>query len=102
MNDVLIGVVLVVGLLITVALHRVGRGPTIFDRLVGVALAAANSVVLLLLIGFLFDRPEMFVDIALAYALLAFLFPVALAKYLDRETQERREAAAADREEEGL
>lgn len=87
MNAVLISVLVVVGALIAVALDRVGRGPTIYDRLVGVALAAANSVALLLLIGFVFDRPEMFVDIALAYALLAFLFPVALAKYLEERTR---------------
>jgi multicomponent Na+:H+ antiporter subunit F len=69
-----------VGVLIALALHRVVRGPTIPDRLVGTALATANSVILLVLIGFVFGRIEMFVDIAIAYAVLAFLFPIALAK----------------------
>ncbi len=85
MTGAFVPVALAIGLLVAVALHRVARGPTVPDRLVGAALATANSVVLLVVLGFLFERVEMFVDIALAYALLAFLFPIALAKHLDRE-----------------
>ena len=88
MSALIVVVAVSVVVLVGVALHRVGRGPTIPDRLAGAALATANSVVLLVVVGFVFDRVEMFVDIALAYALLAFLFPIALAKHLDREADE--------------
>jgi multicomponent Na+:H+ antiporter subunit F len=79
-------VTIAIGILIAIALHRVARGPTMPDRLVGAALATANSVLLVVLVGFIFGRVEMFVDIALAYAVLAFVFPVALAKQLERRS----------------
>lgn len=78
------GAALVVGVLIVLGLVQGVRGPTVFDRVIAAALAAANGIVLLLLIGFLFERVDMFVDIAIAYAMLAFLFPIALGKYFER------------------
>jgi multicomponent Na+:H+ antiporter subunit F len=68
---------------IAIGLYRIAVGPTVFDRLVAAALVTANGVVLIALLGFLFDRVTMFVDIALAYALLAFILPLALGKYFE-------------------
>jgi multicomponent Na+:H+ antiporter subunit F len=72
-----------VALLIVLGLYRIAAGPSVFDRLIATALVTANGVVLLVLSGFLFDRVELFVDIAIAYALLAFLLPLALGRYFD-------------------
>jgi multicomponent Na+:H+ antiporter subunit E len=81
----------VVGLLTVTAVIGVARGPSVLDRLLAASFGAVNSVVLLMLIGFLFDDLELFVDIGLSYALLAFLFPLAFARYLEsREDHERR------------
>ncbi len=85
MTTLLVAVAAVIAVLVLVALSRAAIGPTTPDRLLGVALAAANSVVLLLVLGLVYDRVDMFVDLALAYALLAFLFPVAFAKHLEEE-----------------
>jgi multicomponent Na+:H+ antiporter subunit F len=82
-NPILLGATLVVAALIGLGLYRVAIGPTVFDRLVAVALVTANGVVLLVLTGFLFDRVDMFVDIAITYAMLAFLLPIALGKYFE-------------------
>lgn len=87
MRVVFIASALSVGLFIIVALVQVVRGPTVLERLLATSLAAANSMLLLVLIGFVFERPEMFVDIGLAYALLAFLFPLAFARYLAAEVE---------------
>jgi hypothetical protein len=57
--------------------------------------------VLLAVLGFVFGRAEMFVDIALAYALLAFLFPIALAKHLDREADHQPTEGLAEHLERG-
>jgi multicomponent Na+:H+ antiporter subunit F len=81
------GAALVVAVLILVGLIRVAKGPTPFDRMVAVALVTVNGLVLLLLIGAIFDRLELFVDIAIAIALLAFVLPVGLGKYYEREQQ---------------
>ena len=43
------------------------------DRLIGVNAVGSKTTVLLVLVGLLFHRVDMFVDIALAYALLNFV-----------------------------
>ena len=49
------------------ALYRAMFGPTVLDRLIGVNAIGSKTVVLLLLIGFLYERIDMFVDIVNAY-----------------------------------
>lgn len=83
MSGFLIGVLLAVGVLIIAGLVRVWLGPSIFDRLIAVALVSVNGVVVIVVLGFYFERPVFFLDIALGYALLAFLLPVALGKYFE-------------------
>ncbi len=65
------------------ALVRVVRGPTLWDRLSGLAPIAAKTLILLLLAGEFSGEPAMFVDIALAYALIGFLAALIFAKYFD-------------------
>jgi multicomponent Na+:H+ antiporter subunit F len=83
MSPFLLGFALVVAALIALGLRRVWAGPTVFDRLVAVALVTVNGVVVLVLLGFLFERPVFFLDIALAYALLAFVLPIAVSRYFE-------------------
>ena len=83
MTSFLLGALLAVGVLIILGLVRVYLGPTIFDRLIAVALVSVNGVVIIVLLGFFFERPILFLDIALGYALLAFLVPIALGKYFE-------------------
>jgi multicomponent Na+:H+ antiporter subunit F len=80
-----------VAALIVVGLHRVWVGPTVFDRLIAVALLTVNGVIVLVLLGFLFERPAFYLDIALAYALLAFILPIAVSRYFQqRERPDHR------------
>ena len=83
MTSFLLGALLAVGVMIILGLVRVYLGPTIFDRLIAVALVSVNGVVIIVLLGFFFERPILFLDIALGYALLAFLVPIALGKYFE-------------------
>jgi multicomponent Na+:H+ antiporter subunit F len=83
MSPFLIGMMIAVAVLIATGLHRVAAGPTVFDRLVAVALVSVNGVVVIVLLGFAFERPALFLDIALGYALLAFLLPIALGRYFE-------------------
>jgi multicomponent Na+:H+ antiporter subunit F len=59
-------------------------GPTILDRLIGVNAIGTKTVVLLLLIGFLYERVDMFVDIALAYGFLNFVAVIAASRYFHK------------------
>lgn len=85
MRMLLLVVTVIIGGLIMVSLVQTARAETILDRLLNIALAVANALVLLVLIGFVFERPAFFGDVGLAFALLAFLFPLAFAKYLQAE-----------------
>ena len=83
MSPFLIAVLLIIAVLIAAGLHRVWAGPTVFDRLVAIALVSVNGVIVLVVLGFVLGRPSLFLDIALAYALLAFLLPIALGRYFE-------------------
>lgn len=97
MSGFLLAFTLVVAALIGVGLHRVWVGPTVFDRLVAIAMLTVNGVVLLVLLGFLVDRAAFYLDIALAYALLAFVLPIAVGRYFEqRERVDGSDASGSD------
>ena len=56
--------------LIFLVFLRIIKGPTVIDRLLCVNVIGTKSIVILLLIGILFHRLDMFVDIALGYGLV--------------------------------
>lgn len=66
-----------------VLFYRLLAGRTPFDRLLAAGAIGTNAVILLVLTGFVFERPDMFVDLALVYALLNFIGTVAVSKYLE-------------------
>jgi multicomponent Na+:H+ antiporter subunit F len=90
MTAFLVASLLIVAVLIAGGLHRVWAGPTVFDRLVAVSLVTVNGIVIIVLLGFVLGRPSLFLDIALAYALLAFLLPLALGRYFEHREDEER------------
>jgi multicomponent Na+:H+ antiporter subunit F len=60
-------------------------GPGIFNRLVGGSVIGTKTLIILVLIGFLYGRVDMFVDISLVYALLNFMVTIAAAKFFQRK-----------------
>ncbi|MBM3310381.1 MAG: pH regulation protein F [Candidatus Aminicenantes bacterium] len=77
---VYLGVVLAV--IIFIPLYRILRGPTLFDRMLGAGAVGTKTMVLIIVIGLVFNRLDMFIDITLAYAVLNFIGTIAVAKYL--------------------
>ena len=75
---------LILFLLMIPALWRIVQGPTALDRIVAVNVIGTKTAVLLIIIGVIFGRVEMFVDFALAYALLNFTGSLAAARYLHK------------------
>ena len=75
---------LILGVALLLPFWRVLKGPTVFDRMLGVGMLGTKTVMLICLVGFLFGRVDMFVDIAISYALLNFIGSIVVAKYLDR------------------
>ena len=67
--------------LMLLPLFRVVVGPTAIDRIVAVNVIGTKTAVLLVVIGEIFGRVEMFVDFALAYALLNFIASITVARF---------------------
>jgi multicomponent Na+:H+ antiporter subunit F len=78
---------LAIALLTLAPVFRMVAGPSIYDRVLGVGLIGTNAVLILLLIGFIYGRIEMFVDLAIAYAVLNFVGIVVVAKYLEKRRE---------------
>jgi multicomponent Na+:H+ antiporter subunit F len=70
--------------LMLMSLYRGVFGPTVLDRLIGVNAIGSKTVVLLILIGLIYGRVDMFVDIALAYAMLNFIAVLAASRYFQK------------------
>ncbi len=75
---IMVAVVIIIGLM----LQRVFQGPTIFDRMNGLGVIGADTILLLVLFGYVDGRPDMYVDIAISYAILGFICSVIVAKYM--------------------
>ncbi len=67
------------------SLYRAIAGPTVLDRLIGVNAIGSKTTVLLIIIGLLYHRVDMFVDIALAYAMLNFIAVLAASRYFQKK-----------------
>ncbi len=72
-----------IALTILVATYRASVGPGVFNRVVAVNVIGTKTVVLLVVIGYFFERPYFF-DLSLLYALLNFIGTLIFAKYLER------------------
>lgn len=72
----------VIAILIVMYLYRVIRGPTLFDRLLGLNGISTKAIILLIVIGTVYERVELFVDISTGYALLNLVSVLAITKYL--------------------
>ncbi len=79
----LVFVTILLALALIIPFYRVAQGPTLFDRMAGVSVISSKTIVLLALVGLLYSRLEMFIDIVIAYSLLNFVGTIAIAKYLE-------------------
>ena len=89
MSPLLLGTAVALTLAMLLSLYRVFTGPTIFDRLTGLGLISTKTIVLLLVLGFLTGRVEVFVDITLSYTLISFVGTLALTKYFELRGTDR-------------
>lgn len=70
--------------LVLLCLYRATYGPTVLNRAAGISAVGTKTLIILLIMGVIYDRVDMFVDISMVYALLNFLGCLLLAKYLER------------------
>lgn len=85
MINFLYGIGLGLCVLVLFVLYRGIFGPGVFNRIAAISAIGTKSLVLLLIMGFIYNRVEMFIDISIVYALLNFVGTLAAAKYLEME-----------------
>lgn len=73
-----------IAILVAIALYlvRALMGPTAFDRILAMNAMGTKAVILVALLGFVFERPK-FLDIALVYAMINFLATMAILKFVE-------------------
>lgn len=84
MNHIFLYTGLYLCLMMLLSLWRAVLGPTVLDRLIGVNAIGSKTVILLILIGLIYERVDMFVDIAMAYAMLNFIAVLATSRYFHK------------------
>ena len=62
------------------ALIRAVRGPTVYDRILAANAFSTKTIVMVTTFGFMMGEPELYLDIALMYALIGFIGTVAVLK----------------------
>ncbi len=84
MKDFFLLVIIMLSILVLVYLYRVVQGPTVFDRVLGLNGISTKAIILMVVIGTVYEREEMFVDISTGYALLNLVGALAVAKFLEQ------------------
>ena len=75
---ILIGIILLT-LMMVVFLFR---GNSVYDRFIGILVISTKVILILILIGFVDGRRDMYVDIAISYGILGFISSVIVAKFM--------------------
>ena len=75
--------VVFLGVCIAIALVRVGIGPTVPDRIVGLDTVNTIVVAAMVLVGAAL-REVIYIDVAIVYALLSFVTTLFIAKYIEK------------------
>jgi multicomponent Na+:H+ antiporter subunit F len=70
-------------ILVLFCLYRATYGPGVLNRAAGISAIGTKTLIILLVMGVIYDRIDMFVDISMVYALLNFIGTVVLAKYIE-------------------
>ncbi|RJS86121.1 cation:proton antiporter [Methanophagales archaeon] len=83
MIEIFLTIALLIAFTILLSLYRAVLGPGVFNRVAAVSVIGTKTIVLLVIIGYYFERP-LFFDISLLYAILNFIGTLAFAKYLER------------------
>lgn len=86
--------ILMIGILLVfifLMILKIIRSTSIYDKMNGLSVIGAHVIILLVILGFLDGRPEMYIDIAIAYGFLGFVTNIVVAKYLGRKKHAKEE-----------
>ena len=82
--SMLIFVITILGVTAFLTLYRIIVGPTPWDRLLAVNLISSKVVCIMITAAILFRR-NIYMDVALVYAIIGFISVIAVGKFLEGE-----------------
>ena len=82
MNIFLTGTAIIVILNALVCLYRVIKGPTIQDRVLAINIVGSKTLIILVLVAFIF-KSSIYLDVAILLVLLNFIIIVIVSRYLE-------------------
>ena len=85
MTDFFLAICIAVLFLVFLCLYRAVFGPGILNRMIAVNVIGTKTIVVILCMGLIFGRVEMFIDIAIVYALINFVGTLTFAKYFEKK-----------------
>ena len=85
-------------LFIFLMIIKMVREKAIYDKMNGLSVINTNIVILILIFGFLDGRPEMYIDIAIAYGILGFVGNIVISRYVQKyhNKEEKKEGGSQD------
>lgn len=85
LTDAFISACIILAVLAFLCLYKAYKSPTVTERLIAINVIGTKTVVVISLVSVAYAS-ELFLDIALVYALISFLAQVGFAKYLEKGT----------------
>ncbi len=80
------GALIALGVLSVGGLTRIVAGPTVWDRLLGMALISSKIIMAIVVFAVITER-SFLMDIAIIYSLLGFISSVLIARFIERKGQ---------------
>ncbi len=81
-EEVFVAIGLALGLTSFLCLYRAVKGPSAPDRVIAINVIGTKTLVILVLFAFIYGR-TLYIDVAIAYALINFLSTLTISRYLE-------------------
>ncbi|MFW6149821.1 MAG: monovalent cation/H+ antiporter complex subunit F [Atribacterota bacterium] len=88
MNIIMV-IITILGVTALLTIYRVIVGPTHWDRLIAVNLMSSKVVNIMVAAALLF-RSNIYLDVALVYAIIGFVSTIAVSKFLEGEERNKK------------
>ena len=82
MEKIILAYLIILIFLTLLMLLKLFRGTGVYDHFVGILVMSTNVILILILIGFVDGRKDMYIDVAVSYAVLGFISSVIIAKFM--------------------
>lgn len=93
MKNIILIYLIILIFLTLLMLFKLFRGTGVYDRFVGILVMSTNVILILILIGYVDGRRDMYVDISVSYAILGFISSVIIAKFMGSQHRDRLKSA---------